>query len=80
MANLLLNGSFETGTFANWTNVQTQNTNIGTPGYNSTYCVNIGNFSSLSNLCSQTINTVIGNKYNLTYYQHLHMYLSHNNI
>ena len=50
MSNLILNGSFETGTFANWQNVQTQNTNIGTPGYNSTYCVNIGNYSTLSTL------------------------------
>jgi hypothetical protein len=68
MSNLILNGSFETGTFANWQNIQSQNTNIGTPGYNSTYCVNIGNYSSLSMLCSQNITTIIGNTYNLSYY------------
>jgi hypothetical protein len=67
--NLIVNGTFETGNFNNWSNVQPQNTMIVAPGYNgSSYCVGIGNYSSFSTLFNQQINTVINKQYTLSYY------------
>jgi len=68
MSNLIINGDFATGNLNGWTQIQTQNVFVGTPGFNSTYCYFIGNYNTFSPLISQSINTTVGHVYTLTYY------------
>lgn len=68
MSNLIINGTFETGNLNGWTQIQTQNVFIGSPGYNSNYCYFIGNYNTFSPLISQIVNTIIGHSYILSYY------------
>jgi len=65
--NLIVNGDFETGNTNGWTNVQPQNCRVSSPGYNSSYSFFIGNYSVFSMLFKQQINTIVGNKYLLSY-------------
>ncbi len=67
MANLIINGDFESGNANGWQNIQNQNSLVGIPGYNSTYMFKIGNYSIFSKLFEQNINTVVNNIYSLKY-------------
>lgn len=67
MPDLIVNGNFESGNTFGWSNVQTQNSFISTPGYNSSYSFAIGNYTNFSELFQQTINTVVGQSYSLSY-------------
>ena len=66
-SNLIVNGDFETGNTNGWINFQSQNSYVLKPGYNSSYSVFIGNYSSFSMLFKQQINTIVGKKYSLSY-------------
>ena len=68
MSNLIINGNFQTGDLFGWTKIQTQNVFVSSPGYNSSYCYFIGNYNTFSPLISQTITTIPGNTYKLSYY------------
>lgn len=67
MTNLVLNGSFETGDFTNWTGDGTNNNIIIGGGFDDLNYNYIGNTESHKTI-SQSINTLKGGNYTLNYY------------
>ena len=70
MSNLVLNGSFETGDYTNWSGdawINGNGVNTQGVGYNGLNYAHLGN-TYTNNTLTQTINTVNGEIYTLSYY------------